>query len=321
MSRIDLGPAPLMAFMAGPLDRRADLRGDPAALHLLERMPEARFLAVAEDQIILRRDGEALSALFDRAQLGALGEAREKLFLGVGAAGPWFGLGFDPAGMDALAIDPTLLVTDLRTIMLKRLLPPDEMSALAIAKAMLHWHARHRYCSACGTPSTPVEAGWRRDCPACATQHFPRTDPVVIMLIVDGDNCLLARQPRFPEGMWSCLAGFVEPGETLEAAVARETVEEVGIAVDLVRYAGSQPWPFPMSLMFAAFARASSRDIRIDDKELEAASWVSRAEARQFLERNHPQGVWGPQPAAVAHHLIRAFVTRGQAVFDEPLVV
>ena len=147
--------------------------------------------------------------------------------------------------------------------------------------------------------------------------HFPRTDPVVIMLAVDGDDCLLGRQPRFPKGMYSSLAGFVEPGETIEAAVRREILEESGVVCGEVRYFASQPWPFPSSLMIGCFAEARSRAVAVDRTELEDARWFSRAETRELLERRHPAGLAAPIPMAIAHHLIKRWAAH-DVDFDRP---
>ena len=127
---------------------------------------------------------------------------------------------------------------------------------LAVAKALMHWHARHRFCANCGALSDVAAAGWRRDCPVCKATHFPRTDPVVIMLAIAGERCLLGRQPRFAKGQWSCLAGYIEPGETIEEAVRRELMEEAAVKVGEVSYWATQPWPFPSSLMIGCFAKA-----------------------------------------------------------------
>jgi NAD+ diphosphatase len=152
-------------------------------------------------------------------------------------------------------------------------------SLLAFARAMLFWHARHRYCGLCGSPTRSEEAGHMRRCtdPACHTMHFPRTDPAVIMLVTDGDRALLGRNKNFPlPGMYSTLAGFVEPGESLEDAVAREVREEAGIDVSSVYYHSSQPWPFPANIMLGFYAEAVTRDISLDDGELADARWFER---------------------------------------------
>jgi NAD+ diphosphatase len=198
-----------------------------------------------------------------------------------------------------------LKLVDLRSIATGGLVPQDKTAMLAAAKALMHWHARHRFCSNCGTPTEVAVAGWRRDCPVCKAIHFPRTDPVVIMLAVDGDACLLGRQPRFPKGMYSALAGFVEPGETIEAAVRREIREEAAVVCRAVQYFASQPWPFPASLMIGCFAEAESRSFEIDRVELEDARWFSRDETIALLEHRHPEGLAAPTPMAIAHHLLK----------------
>jgi NAD+ diphosphatase len=184
----------------------------------------------------------------------------------------------------------------------------EHLPAFAQAKSLLGWHARHRFCANCGVPTEIVQAGWRRDCPACGMQHFPRTDPVVIMLVVHGDRCLLGRQPRFGKGMWSCLAGFVEPGETIEDAVRRETLEEAGVVCGRVTYFASQPWPFPMSLMIGCHAEALTAAITVDRTELEDARWFPRDEVAAMLMHRHPDGLTATHPYAIAHHIIRAWL-------------
>jgi NAD+ diphosphatase len=175
---------------------------------------------------------------------------------------------------------------DLRAVMAQ--LTPRDAELAATAKAVLGWHASHGFCATCGARSEVAQAGWRRDCPACGTQHFPRTDPVVIMLVTRGDRVLLGRSPGWPEGMASLLAGFVEPGETVEAAVRREVREEAGVEVGRVGYLASQPWPFPASLMLGCRGEALSEAIRRDPVELEWAGWVSRARLFGIFEGRDP---------------------------------
>jgi NAD+ diphosphatase len=188
------------------------------------------------------------------------------------------------------------------------LVEPAHLPLIAEAKAVLHWHLRHRFCSNCGAPTAVTQAGWKRNCPQCETEHFPRTDPVAIMLAVIGDQCLLGRSPRFVPTMWSCLAGFIEPGEAIEDAVRRETHEEAGITCGRVAYFQSQPWPFPSSLMIGCHAEALSHDIVVDRTELEDARWFNKAEVASMLLRKHPQGLTTPPPVAIAHHLIRVWI-------------
>ena len=191
---------------------------------------------------------------------------------------------------------------ELRRIMTR--LTPLEAEQAATAKALLSWHRSHRFCAACGAPSNMVQAGWQRLCPSCNTPHFPRTDPVVIMLITHGDSVLMGRSPGWPEGMYSLLAGFVEPGETLEAAVRRETYEETGVRVGPVSYLSSQPWAFPMSLMFGCAGQALSRDISIDPAEIEDALWVSRQDMMAAFAGEHPQ-IKPARKGAIAHFLLK----------------
>jgi NAD+ diphosphatase len=180
---------------------------------------------------------------------------------------------------------------------------------------MLHWHARHRFCSNCGAATAMVEGGWKRSCPACKGDHFPRTDPVVIMLSVRGDKGLLGRSGRFAATMWSCLAGFVEPGEAIEDAVRRETLEEAGIRCGRVSYLYSQPWPFPMTLMIGCHAEALNDDIVMDENELVGARWFSKDELAAMLMRKHPEGLTCPPPVAIAHHIIRSWVESDGSLF------
>ena len=214
---------------------------------------------------------------------------------------------------EAIAIaEGKLREIDLRTIAPSRRPSAPNISARwRRPAASLNCHHRHRFCSVWGQPSVMKIGAYRRDCPACGAEHFPRTDPVVIMLAIDGDRCLLGRQARFQPGMYSCLAGFVEPGETIEDAVRRETAEEAGIRVGRVRYHASQPWPFPSSLMIGCHAEAISTDIVRDETELEDCRWFPRAEVRTMLAGTHPDGLKTPPAMAIAHHLIRAWAEAG----------
>ncbi|MFZ0775286.1 MAG: NAD(+) diphosphatase, partial [Xanthobacteraceae bacterium] len=208
-----------------------------------------------------------------------------------------------------------LKITDLRSIAVQGLVDPEHLPPLAEAKALLGWHARHSHCPNCGAKTEVVQAGWRRDCPACKVQHFPRTDPVVIMLVIAGERCVLGRSPRFAPTMWSCLAGFAEPGESIEEAVRREVLEEVGIAVGRVKYFASQPWPFPSSIMIGCHAEALSDTVVVDREELEDARWFERDELAAMLRREHAGGLTTPPPVAIAHHIIRSYVEDGCDVF------
>ena len=186
-----------------------------------------------------------------------------------------------------------------------------DAAILAQSRSMLDWHARHGFCSVCGQPSSMGAAGYSRKCSDedCGAMHFPRTDPVTIMLVLDGERCLLGRQKIFAPNSYSALAGFMEPGETMEETVRREVFEEVGIRVGDVRYIFSQPWPFPSSLMMGCFATAQSTEIDVNANELEEARWFSRDEVAEMVESWQDQSkVRMPAPLAIAHQLAAAWL-------------
>ena len=186
-------------------------------------------------------------------------------------------------------------------------LAPDELAIYGTARSLVDWHARHRYCARCGNPTVLAKGGWQRSCTneVCKGEHFPRVDPVTIMLVEHDGNLLLGRQPRFPPKRLSTLAGFVEPGESIEEAVAREVMEEAGVAVRDVSYVGSQPWPFPSSLMIGCHAHALSAELTVDHTELEEADWFSRAEVAAAMAGDEDGRFIAPPPQAIAHHLIK----------------
>ena len=185
-------------------------------------------------------------------------------------------------------------------------MPPQDAGMAATAKALFEWRRRHRFCAACGQPSEQAEAGWKRTCPACKAEHFPRTDPVTIMLPTFGEQCLLGRQAAWPKGRFSTLAGFLEPGESIEAGCAREVKEEAGLEVVSVRYHSSQPWPFPTNLMIGLIAEVSNQDAAPDQTELEEVRWFSR-EALRTLLKGDVDGLGVPPPWAIAHQLMKAW--------------
>ncbi len=308
MPPFDLGPKPRLGYTVDPVERQSERRSDAEFLAALAGRSDAGAYVLCGELVVLRQGPAGNDPLFPLVQAQALARVQEMVFLGtVGGAGR-FGIAIDAGEIEALKAKTDLSIIDLRSIAVQGLVGTEHLAALAEAKAILHWHARHRFCANCGALTRAVQGGWRRDCPACAAEHFPRTDPVVIMLATSGGRCLLGRQSRFPPGMWSCLAGFVEPGETIEAAVRREIREEAGIDCGDVRYFASQPWPFPMSLMIGCHAAAHSTEIAIDRTELEDARWFDRAEVARMLTREHPERFATPPPVAIAYHLIRAWV-------------
>ena len=311
--RPDLGPKPHLGYTASLIDRAAHRRLDATALATDKR---AGAYVVGGEMIITRKREPGGDPLFGLGDAHALASPQETVFLGLADGVPRFGIGIARDAAETLKARGDLLVTDLRTIAVQGLVADEHLPPLAEAKAMLAWHARHRFCSNCGAPTEVAEAGWKRICPACKTEHFPRTDPVVIMLAVRGERCLLGRSARFAASMWSCLAGFIEPGECFEEAVRREVREESGIVCGRVDYFASQPWPFPMSLMIGCHAEALTDDITVDPAELEGARWFDREEVALMLLRQHPDGLGTPPPVAIAHHLIRAWVEGDGRGFD-----
>jgi NAD+ diphosphatase len=307
---------PRLAYAGSAIERAAFQRDDAVALAALAGHQRAGFYAVAGEIVVLKKPGEEADPLFSLAEARALGDARETVFLGLLGEAPRFGIGLDPAAVDPLKARNDLKFVDLRTIAVQAVVAAEHLAPLAEAKALLGWHARHRFCPNCGAPTNLVQGGWRRDCPACKAEHFPRTDPVVIMLPIAGERCVLGRSPRFPKTMWSALAGFAEPGESIEEAVRREVREEVGLDCARVTYFASQPWPFPSSLMIGCHAEALTEDIVIDKSEIEEARWFDREELKLMLSRQHPEGLAAPPPIAIAHHIIGAFVEKGGDVLD-----
>jgi NAD+ diphosphatase len=267
---------------------------------------DAAFLLLAEDRALVRTEGERLRTLFSHAEAEDLGFASDSLIL----------LGVTPDGPRFAALTPpeqarpeNVKAIDLRSLAIQGALEPHELAALAQARSYLHWHAQNRFCGRCGEPLALHRGGVSRACAGCETEHFPRVDPVVIMLAIDGERCLLGRQARFAPGMYSALAGFLEPGETIEEAVRRETREEAGIEIGRVAYHSSQAWPFPSSLMIGCHAEALSTKVERDAAELEDCRWFEREEVRLMLSSTHPQDLKTPPKMAIAHQLIKAFAS------------
>jgi len=231
--------------------------------------------------------------------------------LGLRDGAPVFGMGISAAAVEKLMARDDVAVTELRGMAMQGVLPLEQLSAIAMAKSLVSWHQRHGFCANCGARTSMKEGGWKRECSTCKAEHFPRTDPVVIMLVSLGDKALLGRQKQFMPGMYSCLAGFVEAAETIEDAVRREIFEESGIRVTDVNYYMTQPWPYPSSLMIGCTARATNEDIVVDGVELEDARWFDRAELTLMHKRQHPDGLFAAHPFAIAHHLIGQWLHGG----------
>jgi NAD+ diphosphatase len=312
--RPDFDPRPALGYSASQLDRAVGIRSDDAALKRCCEHAQAGTYVIGGELVVLKANSELCEPLFSQIEARALGAVREVVFLGLADATPRFGFGLDQDAVERLNARNDLKVTDLRSIAVQGMVAADHLPPLAEAKALLGWHARHRFCPNCGAATELTQGGWRRDCPFCHAEHFPRTDPVVIMLAIAGERCVLGRSRRFAPSMWSCLAGFAEPGETIEEAVRREVAEEVGIRCGRVGYFASQPWPFPSSIMIGCHAEAMSDTIVIDREELEDARWFDREELILMLNRAHPHGLTTPPPVAIAHHIIRSYIENGPDV-------
>jgi NAD+ diphosphatase len=311
--------AETVTFGGSGLDRAAHLRGDAAALEAMLRDPAARVLPVWRGKPLFAGNPRSPGWLAPgHAALASADEAA--VFLGLDD-GPRFaadisgwqpeevpdtvGAFFDPSEQRHPLLPADHAFGELRANMTR--LDARSAELVATAKAVLGWHETHGFCSRCGAKSGMVDAGWQRHCPACGARHFPRTDPVVIMLILSGNDVLMGRSPGWPEGMYSLLAGFVEPGETVEAAVRREVREEAGVIVGAVGYLASQPWPFPASLMIGCRGEAVSREIRVDPVELEDARWVSREEMLEIVA-SRSQAMKPARNGAIARFLIEAWL-------------
>jgi NAD+ diphosphatase len=308
MSAFDSFPLGKPAFVTNVLDRAAHLRNNEEKLYALESNPASRAYVVHRDSLVVKKEANGPRALLSIEEALKFGANPGTIFLGLREGAAVFGMGISSGAVEKLLVRDDVSVTDLRGMAMQGVVPPDQLSAIAMAKSMVTWHQRHGYCANCGTRTAMKEGGWKRDCPSCKAEHFPRTDPVVIMLVTSGEKCLLGRQKQFLPGMYSCLAGFVEAAETIEDAVRREIFEESGIHCTDVSYYMTQPWPYPSSLMIGCTARALNEEIVVDRTELEDARWFNRDEARLMITRKHPDGLAGPHPFAIAHHLVGRWV-------------
>jgi NAD+ diphosphatase len=284
------------------LDRAAHLRKDGAYLEARLSEPDTLLVPVWRNKVLVSRGSTPHPAAVRLAEAPAFVSGDVELaWLGLLGNQACFAVdlsAFDRPLHDALAESSSF--EDLRVA--GNLIHPSDFAVLAFARGIMHWHRQQRFCGRCAAPTRVREGGHVRECEPCETKHFPRTDPAVMILVTSGDRCLLARQPGFPSGMFSALAGFVEPGESVEECVLREAREEVGLEVDELRYFRSQSWPFPQSLMIGFSARARSETFVLDREELEEARWISRDELRS------PQGFFYPPPVSLAHHMIQAFL-------------
>jgi NAD+ diphosphatase len=296
----------IYTFAGNPLDRVSQRRGDAAWIDELLGDPKTRLLPFHELKPVVRHQSTTALEWQPAARWRqAIDAGATLVLLGIGEGRAHFAI---DAGNGASADDAAFETADVRS--LAATIPGPEAAILAEARSLLDWHARHGFCAQCGSPSTISSGGWGRRCPNCRAHHYPRVDPVVIMLAVKGECCLLGRGRRRVGTRYSCLAGYMEPGETIEEAVRREVFEESGIRVGRVDYLASQPWPFPSTLMMGLLAEALTEEIRIDPEELAEARWFERDEVRAMVERSRtdepiPGVATLPPPLAIGHQLAR----------------
>ncbi len=311
--------AETVTFGGSGLDRAADVRTNPLAL--AAHLADGRVLPIwrgkplvvgeAQDAAGWVPQGHPVLALGGTTVFLGLDEGVARFAQDISDWAPEAGAEavqagfFDPSVQRHPALPLDHSFAELRGVMTR--LSAREAELLATAKALLQWHTSHGFCACCGARTEPALGGWQRTCPACAAHHFPRTDPVVIMLVTRGNSLLLGRSPGWPDGMYSLLAGFVEPGETIEAAVRREVSEEVGVRLGRVGYLASQPWPFPASLMMGCRAEALSHEITVDPVEIEDALWITREEMVTVIAGRHPR-IRAPRTGAIAQFLISAWL-------------
>ncbi|MEP1932299.1 MAG: NAD(+) diphosphatase [Roseibium sp.] len=302
-------PAMEMSFLGNNLDRQSTRRGNTAYLAQLLEKPDT-LIVLSSARTLVFQVSEPLVVGHSLEAAKALGAKQDEMvFLGLRPeTGTALFATTLPQSDEELEERDDLHLQDLRNLAIQKTFTPQDLGALAQARAVIHWHRTHQFCSRCGEKTNLAEAGYRRDCPSCEGQHFPRTDPCVIMLITDGDRALLGRPARLAEGVYTTLAGFMEPGETIEHAVRRETLEESGVKVSDVRLISNQPWPFPANLMLGCIGDATTTDIEIEDDELEACKWCDRDEVRLMMAGTHPEGHIIPPSISIAYELITGWL-------------
>jgi NAD+ diphosphatase len=298
----------IYCFGGNPLNRASERRRDTAWIDTLLADPRARILPLIDLRpLTTGGDSPVLHWQPIEPWRDPIARGATLIFLGLDDDQPFFAI--DASKSDGEKRDSF----DART--LAPLLPGGEAAILAEARSLIDWHSRHGYCAQCGSPTRVTAAGWVRRCPECKASHYPRSDPVGIMLVVRGERALLGRNKRRPGNRFSCLAGFMEPGETLEEAVRREVHEESGIEVGEVRYLACQPWPFPSSLMMGFLCEGLTEKITVDPEEIAEARWFEREDIRAMVARaatgpDDPTQLSIPGPVAIAHHICRRWSNR-----------
>lgn len=291
-------------FSGNPLDRADLLRLEEATMTTRAESDEARYMLTLRGEILSDPVGGIHWMPFRAIKLLPKDTI---IFLGLEDGAPRYAASLNGAPEDYDGLFPDAKFRDARALALKAGHAHPDLGIVAQAKSMLSWHRSHKFCAKCGNESALVKAGYERRCPACGASHFPRTDPVVIMLGLHGDEALVGRGYQLPPGFYSALAGFMEPGETIEEAVARELMEEAGVETDNVRIIANQPWPWPSSLMIGCIADVADKRLTLDKTEIEDARWITLEEAKAALAGGNPD-LMVPPPLAIAHNLLKYWV-------------
>lgn len=308
-------PPKLAAVTA--LNRRSEKRTDPSFIAAGQDNPKAKVLTLFDLRVpIVPSEDKTKAHLRFLAvhKVKSITKQAELVFLGEDKSGaPLFAYNFQPVetAHETAILEEMKPLVDLRSLALQGVLPDTELLIASQVRALAAWQAVNRCCGRCGGLVRSADAGWRRHCGACGLDVYPRMDPAVIMLVTHGDRCLLGHEHRFPQKLYSTLAGFVEPGDDIEHAVRREIKEEAGVDVGEVRYIASQPWPFPHSLMIGCWGQAISEVLALDKTEIADARWFTREEAESMLANRHPEGLLVPPPISMAYTLIKNFVDGG----------
>jgi NAD+ diphosphatase len=301
----------IYTFAGNPLDRVSERRRDDEWVQTLLADPASRVLPLYDLKPAVHGLGRLMLNWQEIAPWHELiASGATLVLLGLDGNRAYFALDATQAGNGA---DPSTESVDVRSLAPQ--IPPGEAAILAEARSLIDWHTRHGFCAQCGTPTLIMSAGWTRLCPNCQAHHYPRSDPVTIMLVVRGDYGLLGRNKRRPGSRFSCLAGFMEPGETPEESVRREVLEEAGVRVGRVKYLAAQPWPFPSTLMMGFLAEGLSEEITVDPEEIAEARWFHRDEIAAMVARaaagpDDPNQVSIPPPLAIAHQICRRWSNR-----------
>lgn len=306
---------PNIPFGGLKLNRLSGQREDPGFIDVQLANANAQFIIFDSARPLVKSDENGYYSVvyLNQSAIGQLlGQIQKPIFIGIDEnQNPIFVCeltkSFDP---NSSFLKDLGEFCELRTILMRT--NPNDLPLLGLGRSLYDWHARHGFCSNCGTATNVQKNGWARKCNSCGADHFPRVDPVAIMLVINEDKCLLGRSKNFPPGFYSLLAGFIEPGETIEEGCQREIYEETNIIAEQFKILGSQPWPFPAQLMIGLHAQAKTTEIKIDPEELEDARWFSKDEARQLLSKDglEVNGIqsFGPRRVAIAHFLLNAWL-------------